>query len=192
MEKKIVPTTFDALELDPRIQRAIDDMGFEKPTEIQAQAIPLVRTGKDIIGRSQTGTGKTMAFAIPAAETIDTNEEKPTVQVLIMLPTRELALQCSDEIKRLTKFMNGIRPVEVYGGAPMDRQITRLKRANIVIGTPGRIMDHLRRKTLKLNNVKLVPMKCSVWALKRIWKRYCAKHPKAVKRFFSRQQCRPR
>ncbi len=156
MEKKIVPTTFDALELDPRIQRAIDDMGFEKPTEIQAQAIPLVRTGKDIIGRSQTGTGKTMAFAIPAAETIDTNEEKPTVQVLIMLPTRELALQCSDEIKRLTKFMNGIRPVEVYGGAPMDRQITRLKRANIVIGTPGRIMDHLRRKTLKLNNVKLV------------------------------------
>lgn len=148
--------TFDELKLDPLIKKAVDAMGFENPTEIQAQAIPYVRMGRDIIGRSQTGTGKTMAFAIPAAEKIDTNEEKPTVQVLIMLPTRELALQCSDEIKRLTKFAGGIRPVEIYGGAPMDKQITKLKRANIVIGTPGRIMDHIRRKTLKLNHIKLV------------------------------------
>ncbi len=146
---------FDELMLDSRIMRALDEMGFEQPTEIQAQSIPLIRNGADVIGRSQTGTGKTMAFAIPAIEKIDVNENKPTVQVLIMCPTRELALQCSEEIKKVTKYIHGIRPVEVYGGAPMDRQITRLKRANIVIGTPGRIMDHMRRRTLKLDNVKL-------------------------------------
>lgn len=146
---------FGELELGKELQRAIDEMGFENPTEIQAQSIPLIRDGIDVIGRSQTGTGKTMAFAIPAIEKINTDSSGQNVQVLIMCPTRELALQCSDEIKRLTKYKNGIRPVEVYGGAPMDRQISRLKRANIVIGTPGRIMDHLRRRTLKLNNVKL-------------------------------------
>lgn len=149
-------TSFEELSLNPKMQRAIEEMGFERPTEIQAQAIPLIRNGADIIGRSQTGTGKTMAFAIPAVEKINTNQSKHSVQVLIMCPTRELALQCSEEIKRLTKYSGGINPVEVYGGAPMDRQITRLKRANIVIGTPGRIMDHMRRRTLKLDNVKLV------------------------------------
>ncbi len=147
---------FEELELLPKIQRAIEEMGFEQPTPIQAQAIPLIRSGADVIGRSQTGTGKTMAFAIPAVEKIDTDDSKNTVQVLIMCPTRELAVQCSEEIKRLTKYAGGIRPVEVYGGAAMDRQITRLKRANIVIGTPGRIMDHMRRRTLKLDNVKMV------------------------------------
>ncbi len=146
---------FREMQLSKELQKAIDDMGFEAPTEIQAQSIPLIRNGADIIGRSQTGTGKTMAFAIPAIEKIDTGTGGQNVQVIIMCPTRELALQCSDEIKRLTKYTQGIRPVEIYGGAPMDRQITRLKRANIVIGTPGRIMDHLRRRTLKLNNVKL-------------------------------------
>ena len=119
MPKNII-NTFEELELMPSIKRALDDMGFEEPTEIQAQAIPLVRSGKDIIGRSQTGTGKTMAFAVPAIEKINTHEDKPSIQVLIMLPTRELALQCSDEIKKLTKYTNGIRPVEVYGGTPMD------------------------------------------------------------------------
>ena len=156
MENKSILGGFRGLMLDSRIMRALDDMEFESPTEIQAQEIPLIREGYDIVGRSQTGTGKTMAFAIPAIEKINTAESKPTVQALIMCPTRELALQCSEEIKKLTKYINGIRPVEVYGGAPMDRQITRLKRANIVIGTPGRIMDHMRRKTLKLDNVKLV------------------------------------
>lgn len=154
MEKEKL-SGFYEMGLSKELQKAIEDMGFEQPTEIQAQAIPLIRNGADIIGRSQTGTGKTMAFAIPAIEKICTKEDVPSVQVLIMCPTRELALQCSDEIKRLTKYSHGIRAVEVYGGAPMDRQITRLKRANIVIGTPGRIMDHLRRRTLKLDNVKL-------------------------------------
>ncbi len=154
MNNTSVVTGFKELMLDSRIMKALDDMGFEAPTEIQAQAIPLIREGRDIIGRSQTGTGKTMAFAIPAIEKIDPRNDK--VQAIIMCPTRELALQCSEEIKKLTKYINGIRPVEVYGGAPMDKQITRLKRANIVIGTPGRIMDHMRRKTLKLDHIKFV------------------------------------
>ena len=131
-------------------------MGFEAPTDIQAQAIPLLRTGADVIGRSQTGTGKTMAFAIPVVEKIDRTEAEPTVQALIMCPTRELAQQGCNEIKKLTRFMRGIWPADVYGGAAMDRQIYRLKRANLVIGTPGRIMDHMRRGTLSLANVKLV------------------------------------
>ena len=156
MDNTRLVTGFSDLMLDSRIMRALDEMEFEAPTEIQAQAIPLIREGKDIIGRSQTGTGKTMAFAIPAIEKINTHEDKPTVQVLIMCPTRELALQCGEEIRKLTKFIGGIRPVEVYGGAAMDRQITQLKRANVVIGTPGRIMDHMRRRTLRLDNVKYV------------------------------------
>lgn len=148
--------TFEELELMPKMQKAIDEMGFEHPTDIQAQSIPLIRSGADVIGRSQTGTGKTMAFAIPAIEKINVHEDKPTVQIIIMCPTRELAQQACDEIKKLTRFYGHIHPVEVYGGAPMDRQIVKLKKANIVIGTPGRIMDHMRRKTLKLDNIKMV------------------------------------
>lgn len=148
--------TFKELELMPKMQKAIDEMGFENPTDIQAQAIPLIRSGIDVIGRSQTGTGKTMAFSIPAIEKINTHEDKPSVQIIIMCPTRELAQQACEEIKKLTKFQSGIHPVEVYGGAPMDRQIVKLKKANIVIGTPGRIMDHMRRKTLRLDRIKMV------------------------------------
>ena len=147
---------FSELELDPRILKAVEAMEFEVATEVQAQAIPLIRTGVDVIARSQTGTGKTVAFGIPALETIDTDEEKPTVQVLILCPTRELAQQAGEEIKKLAKFLPGIRPVEVYGGADMERQFIRLRRANIVIGTPGRVMDHMRRKTIKLGNLKMI------------------------------------
>lgn len=146
---------FAALALPDSIMRAITELGFENPTDIQARAIPVMREGADVIGRSLTGTGKTMAFAIPAIEMITRQPEKDKVLAVIMLPTRELAMQCCGEIRKLTKYCEGIRPVEVYGGAPMDRQITKLKRANIVIGTPGRIMDHMRRKTLKLDHVRL-------------------------------------
>ncbi len=149
-------TGFAALHLMPELQRAVEAMGFTEPTGIQAQAIPLLRSGADIIGRSQTGTGKTMAFAIPAVEMIDRTEAEPTVQVLILCPTRELAQQGCEEIKKLIRFMLNVWPVDVYGGAAMDRQIYRLKRANLVIGTPGRVMDHMRRGTLSLSNVKLV------------------------------------
>ena len=150
------PAGFDALNLMPELRRAVEAMGFSEPTDIQAQAIPLLRSGADVIGRSQTGTGKTMAFAIPAVEMIDREEAEPTVQVLILCPTRELAQQGCDEIKKLIRFMLNVWPVDVYGGAAMDRQIYRLKRANLVIGTPGRVMDHMRRGTLSLANVKLV------------------------------------
>ncbi len=148
--------TFEALNLMPEIQRAVEAMGFTEPTDIQRQAIPLLRGGADVIGRSQTGTGKTMAFAIPAVEMIDRTEEEPTVQVLILCPTRELAQQGCEEIKKLIRFMLNVWPADVYGGAAMDRQIYKLKRANLVIGTPGRVMDHMRRGTLSLSNVKLV------------------------------------
>ena len=147
---------FSELNLIPEMQRAIDELGFDAATDIQAQAIPRIREGRDIIGKSQTGTGKTLAFAIPAIEKIDRNEADTTVQVLILCPTRELAQQGCDEIKKLTRFMTGIWVTDVYGGAPMDRQIARLKKCNLVIGTPGRVMDHMRRGTLSLSNVRLV------------------------------------
>ena len=148
--------TFESLNLIPEMQRAVTEMGFTEPTDIQSQAIPMLREGLDVIARSQTGTGKTMAFAIPAVELIDREEAEPTVQVLILCPTRELAQQGCEEIKKLIRFMLNVWPVDVYGGAAMDRQIYRLRRANLVIGTPGRIMDHMRRGTLSLANVKLV------------------------------------
>ena len=147
--------TFESLGLSEKIQNAIKDMGFLSPTSIQSKTIPVIREGKDVIGRSQTGTGKTMAFAIPAIEMINSYKDKSHVMAIIMLPTRELAIQCCTEIRKLTKYCEGIRPAEVYGGAPMDRQITKLKKANIVVGTPGRIMDHIRRRTLNLDHVKL-------------------------------------
>ena len=147
--------TFSELNLLPEIQRAIDEMGFETPTDIQAQAIPLLREGGDVIGRSQTGTGKTLAFAIPAIEQIDRDRE-PVPQVLILCPTRELAQQGCDEIKKLTRFMRDVWPVDVYGGADIERQILKLRRCNLVIGTPGRVMDHMRRGTLSLEQIRMV------------------------------------
>ena len=147
---------FSELGLLAEMQRAIDELGFETATDIQAEAIPAVREGRDVIGKSQTGTGKTLAFAIPAIEKIDRDEAETSVQVLILCPTRELAQQGADEIKKLTRFMQGIWVTDVYGGAPMDRQIAHLRKCNLVIGTPGRVMDHMRRGTLSLANVKLV------------------------------------
>lgn len=154
MEKS--KTLFEHLNLTPKVKRAVDEIGFTTATDIQAKAIPLIRTGADVIGRSQTGTGKTVAFAIPAIEQVDTHADRPVVQVLILCPTRELAVQACDEIKKLVKYKHGVKPIAVYGGAAMDRQIAGLRKANIVIGTPGRIMDHLRRRTLKLQDIKMV------------------------------------
>ncbi|MBP3411215.1 MAG: DEAD/DEAH box helicase [Clostridia bacterium] len=147
---------FSELNLIPEMQRAIDELGFECATDIQAEAIPRIREGRDIIGKSQTGTGKTLAFAIPAIEKIDLSETETTVQVLILCPTRELAQQGADEIKKLTRFMQGVWVTDVYGGAPMDRQIMRLRKCNLVIGTPGRVMDHMRRGTLSLSNLRMI------------------------------------
>ena len=146
---------FKDLNLSEEIQKAIADMGFEEATPIQAQTIPQILKGFDVIGQAQTGTGKTCAFGIPAIEMIDTDSE--TVQVLILSPTRELAIQISEELRAVSKYKEGIRILPIYGGQPIDRQITALKkRPQIIIGTPGRIMDHIRRRTLKLADIKLV------------------------------------
>lgn len=146
---------FSELGLIPELQSAIDDLGFDEATEIQTKAIPLMRDGADIIGKSQTGTGKTFAFAIPAIEKTD-SYSKPYVQTIVLCPTRELVQQAAAEFRKLTSYIHGINIAEVYGGAPMDRQFSALKKANIVIGTPGRVMDHMRRGTLNLDNISLV------------------------------------
>ena len=148
-------TKFEDLPISNEIKRAIADMGFEEPSPIQAQSIPVILSGRDVIGQAQTGTGKTAAFSIPVLETID--PENKSLQAIILCPTRELAIQVSKEIKKLSKYMHGIKSLPVYGGQPIDRQIKSLKGGvQIVIGTPGRVIDHINRKTLKLDNVKML------------------------------------
>jgi ATP-dependent RNA helicase DeaD len=135
--------------------KAIDRLGYEKAAPIQAEAIPFILAGHDIIGQSQTGSGKTAAFAIPAIEMID--PQTRGVQVLILCPTRELAVQVAEEIYKLSAFKRGVHSVPIYGGQSYDRQIRALKQgAQIVIGTPGRILDHLSRGTLVLSSVRMV------------------------------------
>ncbi|MGV3556757.1 DEAD/DEAH box helicase [Larkinella arboricola] len=147
--------TFADLNVSDDILQAVTEMGFEHPSPIQAEAIPPILDGRDVIGQAQTGTGKTAAFGIPAIEMIDVAERHP--QVLVLCPTRELALQVSDEVKKLSKFKRGIRVEAIYGGDSIDRQIKSLKTGvHIVIGTPGRVMDHMERRTLKLDNVKMM------------------------------------
>jgi ATP-dependent RNA helicase DeaD len=146
---------FDELSLSADIQSAITDMGFIEASPIQSQAIPHILEGKDVIGQAQTGTGKTAAFGIPALEMIDTSQKH--VQAVVMCPTRELAVQVANEIKKLAKYKRGLNVLPIYGGESIERQITGLKRGvQIVIGTPGRIIDHLDRKTLSFKQVKMV------------------------------------
>ena len=141
---------FDELNLSPEVQRAITDMGYEEASPIQAAAIPVMMAGKDVIGQAQTGTGKTAAFAIPAIEGVD--GESRDVQVIVLCPTRELAVQVSGEIQKLGKYKKGLAVVPIYGGSSYDRQFRALERGvQIVIGTPGRVMDHIERGTLKLD-----------------------------------------
>lgn len=139
---------FDELDLNPQILRGIADMGFEEATPIQSQAIPVVLSGVDVIGQAQTGTGKTAAFGIPILQKVDPSLRK--TQVLILSPTRELAIQVADEIRKLAKYMHGVKVLPVYGGQDISRQIKALKGGvQIIIGTPGRLMDHFRRKTIR-------------------------------------------
>ncbi|BES63974.1 DEAD/DEAH box helicase [Gottschalkiaceae bacterium SANA] len=134
--------------------RALIEMGFETMTPIQTQAIPKAIEGVDLVGQAQTGTGKTAAFGIPIFERIDASVKD--TQALILCPTRELAVQVSEALNTIGKYHRGINVVPVYGGASIDRQIQLMRRgAHIVVGTPGRVMDHLRRRTLKLNNLKM-------------------------------------
>lgn len=148
---------FDELQLDERILRAVADMGFEEASPIQAQAIPVQVEGRDIIGQAQTGTGKTAAFGIPLLQKVDPKVKK--LQAVALCPTRELAIQVADEIRRLAKYMHGVKVVPIYGGQDIVKQIRSLKDGTqIIIGTPGRVMDHMRRKTVKFDTVRTVVM----------------------------------
>lgn len=150
-------TKFESLNLNPEILRAIADMGFEEMSPIQAKAIPVMLSGRDIIGQAQTGTGKTAAFGIPLLQQIDTNDK--SLQALVLCPTRELAIQVAEELRKLAKFMHGVKILPIYGGQEISKQIRSLKgNVQVIIGTPGRVMDHMRRKTIRLNNIKMVVM----------------------------------
>jgi ATP-dependent RNA helicase DeaD len=145
---------FGEIEVPATIARALERMGFVIPTEVQARGIPPLRRGEDLIGQAQTGTGKTAAFAIPIVEKIDPSSSH--VQALILTPTRELCVQVTEEIARIGQF-RGVRTVAIYGGSSMDRQIDALKRgAQVVIGTPGRVLDLIRRRELVLDRVHTV------------------------------------
>jgi len=146
---------FDSLGLMPEMQRALEKKGIEVSTPIQAGAIPLMRAWKDVIAKAPTGTGKTFAFGIPIIEHIDAAREE--TQAVILAPTRELALQITDELRLLCAFLPGIRTVCLYGGAPIGRQIEQLKKKpQIIVATPGRLGDHLKRRTAKLDGVDTV------------------------------------
>ena len=148
-------TKFDELELNPSILRAVEEMGFEEMSPIQANAIPVILEGNDVVGQAQTGTGKTAAFGIPLLQKIDMKDKG--LQAIVLCPTRELAIQVAEEIRKLAAFMHGIKILPVYGGQEISKQIRSLKSGvQIIIGTPGRVMDHMRRKTVKFDNISMV------------------------------------
>lgn len=147
-------TSFEYLHLDRKILAALKDMGFEEPSPIQKGAIPLALEGEDLIGQAQTGTGKTAAFGIPIIQKI--NEKDRHIQALVMSPTRELCIQVADEISKIGRTKR-VRVLPVYGGQPIERQIRSLKRGiQVVIGTPGRLLDHIRRGTIDLEYVNFL------------------------------------
>lgn len=146
--------TFAEFGLEAKVLQAITELGFEESTPIQDKAIPIALTGSDLIGQAQTGTGKTAAFGIPLINKIPVSEER--IVALIMTPTRELAIQVADEIGKLARY-KGVRTLPIYGGQDIGRQIRALKkRPHIIIGTPGRLLDHINRKTIKLDDVQTV------------------------------------
>lgn len=146
---------YNESEINKKILKGLEEMGFVDMTPIQELTIPVLMEGRDVIGQAQTGTGKTAAFGIPMIESIDPKEEG--VQGLILCPTRELAIQASEELIKMAKHVAGVKVAPIYGGQDIERQIRALKKgANIVIGTPGRVMDHMRRKTLKFGNLRML------------------------------------
>ncbi|HZJ03182.1 MAG TPA: DEAD/DEAH box helicase, partial [Thermoleophilia bacterium] len=147
------PVTFQDFNLTSSVMQAIDKMGFVEPTPIQKKSLPLVLEGRDLLGQAQTGTGKTAAFGIPMAQNLD--PEGP-VQALVLCPTRELAVQVSEELHELSLF-SGQKVLPIYGGQRIDRQINALKKGvQIIAGTPGRVLDHLGRGTLDLTGLKML------------------------------------
>jgi len=146
---------FSDLGISDEILKSVEEMGYTQPSEIQSQAIPFVLQGRDVIGQAQTGTGKTAAFAIPIIDLVDPDLNQP--QAIILCPTRELAVQVEGEIQKLAKFHRKINSVAIYGGESIDRQIRVLRRGvQIVVGTPGRVQDHINRGTLKLEGAGII------------------------------------
>ena len=143
---------FQEMKIDSKILDAIRDMKFENPTEIQEKTLPTALSGKDLIAQSMTGSGKTLAFAVPIIQSI---EHDKGIQALIMAPTRELANQISQEFRKISKYKR-INVTEVFGGVSIEPQIASLRRADVVVGTPGRILDHMERRTISFNNVKVL------------------------------------
>lgn len=154
-EIRMETTKFTEMELNPQILRAVEEMGFEEMSPIQVKAIPAILNGKDIVGQAQTGTGKTAAFGIPLLQLVDIKDR--SLQALVLCPTRELAIQVAEEFRKLALFMHGIKILPVYGGQEISKQIRSLKGGvQIIIGTPGRVMDHMRRKTIRFDGLKMV------------------------------------
>ena len=146
---------YDELGLSPAIMRAIEKKGYVQATPVQSGAIPYFMEGKDVIAKAPTGTGKTFAFGIPMVEHVD--PEQKVVQGLVLAPTRELAIQIQEELRDLCEFKEGVRTVVLYGGAPIEKQIRQLKDGpQIVVATPGRLMDHMKRRTIRLDHVETV------------------------------------
>ena len=144
---------FGNLPVSPPVDHALVDMGYQVPTPIQERVIPLVRQGQDVVGQAQTGTGKTAAFGVPIVETVDQRSRHP--QALILTPTRELAMQVSNEISRIGIYRD-FKAIAIYGGQPMQPQINALRQGvQVVVATPGRLMDHMRRRTLSLTNIRI-------------------------------------
>jgi ATP-dependent RNA helicase DeaD len=150
----VLPSTFADIGLRPELMRAITEVGYEEPTPVQARAIPAMISGRDLVAQAQTGTGKTAAFALPILERIDT--AKNYVQALVLVPTRELAIQVAHATHLLGKYRS-VNVLPVYGGQPISRQLRSLQQGvHVVVGTPGRMMDHIRRETLHLDQVRIL------------------------------------
>ena len=140
----------EELNLNPNILKALKDLGFTEPTEIQEKCIPLISDGKDIFGQSSTGSGKTAAFGLPILNKLEPGKG---IQCLVLTPTRELCVQVNEALRSFSKYL-GFKIFSIYGGVGIEPQIESLRRADIVVGTPGRILDHLNRRTLNLAHVK--------------------------------------
>jgi ATP-dependent RNA helicase DeaD len=146
---------FAQLSLAPELLRALSEAGYEQPSPIQAECIPPLLEGRDLLGQAQTGTGKTAAFSLPLLQHLDMNDKR--VQALILAPTRELAGQVCESIKSYGKYLKGLKVLPIYGGAGFREQLQGLKQGvQVVVGTPGRILDHLQRGTLKLGDLKML------------------------------------
>ena len=145
--------TFQELNCAPEIKRALDEMGFSEPTPIQKEVLPLMLEGRDCVAQAPTGTGKTCAFGIPLVERVDPEDE--SVQALVLCPTRELAVQITEELRGIARYSEGVRILTVYGGQPIQKQLSALrKRPQILVGTPGRVIDHLERRSVRLGALR--------------------------------------